>query len=346
MPSVHVSGAVYGSPQQIDLMKAGPEMASVLDAFDEFRKAVDADPDAVTEARRRRGLFRDALLEYDDILEIVPSGSLARGTHKDPIHDVDLIAVFDAAAHANWGSDGGSAQESLSVTGSRVNQKLGATNGTFARAVRLASPRNHAVKCFLDDPDDPDAFTVDVMPALRRDDKLLVPEALNSTWVFTDPELLIERVAERHAQWRQFASTVRMLKAWSAGQSFKIKSLVMEVLALELLPASNRPAALAGFFTAASWHVENGGPIEDPAKLCGEIQPDLDREALAAALRGAADASTKAMSAATNNNPDRAIELWREVFGDKFPAPTGQPATTGAAAPLIAPRPVKDTPQG
>lgn len=319
---------------------------SVLGAFEEFRKAVDADKDAVIEARRRRALFRDALLEYDDIVEIVSSGSLARGTHKDPIHDVDLIAVFDPDAVGEWGLDGDSAAESLAVTGARVNVKLGATHGTFATAVRLASPRNHAVKCFLDDPDDPDAFTVDVMPALRRDGKLLVPESLSSCWIFTDPELLIARVAERHAQWPQFASTVRMLKAWSSIQPFKIKSLVMEVLALDLLPATNRPAALAGFFTAAAWHVENGRAIEDPAKLCGEIQPNLDTEAFATALRSAADTATKALSAVANNNPDRAIALWGEVFGDDFPEPTNLAAVGGVATGVASPRPVKDTPQG
>ena len=63
-----------------------------------------------------------------------------------------------------------------------------------------------------------------------------------------------------------------------------MKSLVVEVLALDLLPVADRPAALSRFFTAAAEAV--WGPICDPAGLCGEIQPDMDRAAASAALRG------------------------------------------------------------
>jgi hypothetical protein len=317
----------------------------VNSAFEDYRKIVDASPEAVSEARARRDLFRTALLTYDDIVEVVPSGSLARGTHKDPIHDVDLIAIYSEDDHPDWGLDGVSAGDALSETGRRVNEQLGATNGLLDQRVRLASPRNHAVKCFLDDPQDPDGFTVDVMPAFRREGMLLVPESASATWIATDPEYLISEVAKRHSEWNKFASTVRMPKAWAAGQDVKIKSLVMEVLALEHLPAANnRPTAIAQFFSAAAWYLENGNEVQDPAKVCGEIQKDLDTGAVADLLRAAADRATRAQQAVRNNDQQRAVALWREVFGPDFPEPTG----LGAAAPatVALPRTVKDTPQG
>jgi hypothetical protein len=76
---------------------------SVTTGFDELQQAVDAAIEAVNEARRRRDVFRSALPTSDDVHEVGPSGSLARGTHKDPIHDVDLVTVFDEAAHSNVG---------------------------------------------------------------------------------------------------------------------------------------------------------------------------------------------------------------------------------------------------
>lgn len=316
----------------------------VNSAFEDYRKTVDASPEAVAEARSRRDLFQKALLVYGDIVEVVPSGSLARGTHKDPIHDVDLIAIYREDDHEEWGLPGSSAEDALSVTGSRVNEQLGMTHGLLDRRVRLASPRNHAVKCFLDDPGDADAFHVDVMPAFRRDGMLLVPESSTATWIPTNPEYLIGEVAKRHAEWNKFASTVRMLKAWAASQDIKIKSLVMEVLALEHLPAANnRPTAIAQFFSSAAWHLENGGAVEDPAGVCGEIQADLESDAFADLLRVAADTATRAQQAVRNNDPHRAITLWGEVFGSAFPAPTG---LKPAPAVVVAPRPVKDTPQG
>ena len=137
------------------------------------------------------------------MLEVIGSGSLARSTQRDPINDVDLILVFDDAPHPRWGITGESAAEALSETGTRVNGLLGATNGTCAQEVRLARPGNHAVKCFLDDPDAESPFTVDVMPALRQQDgTLLVPEKASDHWILTDPELLISRVATRQSDGR------------------------------------------------------------------------------------------------------------------------------------------------
>jgi predicted nucleotidyltransferase len=125
---------------------------SVTDAFTTFQGVVNADVEHVREARARRDLFKSAFTSEGDVNEVVASGSLARGTHKDPIHDVDVTIVFDDAQHAEWGEPGSSAEDALDYTRKRVNALLGITNGTFDRAVRLARWRNHALKCFLDDP--------------------------------------------------------------------------------------------------------------------------------------------------------------------------------------------------
>lgn len=327
---------------------------SVHDAFDDYRKVVDADIEAVKEARRRRDLFKDAFAGETDVVEVMASGSLRRGTHKDPIHDVDLVIIFNIDEHPEWGTPGSSAADALDFTRGRVNYLLGATNGTFEKAVRLAKPRNHAVKCFLDNPDDPDAFTVDAMPALRRDGKLLIPEALSQAWVPSDPEYLIAAVAEKHAEWDKFASMIRALKTWAAGCDIKIKSLVMEVLALKFMPTdADRPHALSQFFTSAAYYIEEGYKVEDPAGICGAIQSDLDYAAFEGLLQVAAELAGKAVAAQDRNNHDQAIAVWRELFGDKFPAPdggTGESSTTATTAivtaPAFIPRPVKDTPQG
>lgn len=146
-------------------------------AFDDLQQAADAEHDRVKEARRRRDLFKDAFGPEPDVDEVVPSGSLARSTQRDPINDVDVVIVFDQAEHEDWGSEGDSAGDALDYTQSRVKALLGTGDGTVAQEIRLAKPRNHSVKCWFDDPDDPDAFTVDAMPALRQPGgELLVPE--------------------------------------------------------------------------------------------------------------------------------------------------------------------------
>lgn len=331
----------------------------ITKGFDDLHKVADADPDQVREGRRRRDLFRDTFCPEDEIDGVVPSGSLARSTQRDPVNDVDLILVYKADAHPDWGGDGGSAEEALAHTAERVNGLVGATHGSFAQEIRLARPGNHAVKCFFDDPDDPDAFTVDAMPALRQSDGTLrVPEKESRKWIATDPEHLIELVRKRHEEWDLFRPMARVLKLWKDVQDTSLKSLTVEVLALHHLPAGKTaPQALYRFFNAVETAIEL--PIEDPAGLCGPTQRRVDIDKARSAVRHAARASWEAVTAQADGDTDRAGCLWRSIFGEAFPKPPGgcdQADGRDGAGALGAglsvgigthkPRPVKDAPQG
>ena len=89
-----------------------------------------------------------------------------------------------------------------------------------------------------------------------------------------------------------------------------------------------RPAALSQFFAAARTAVFT--PICDPADLCGVIQSDLDVAAANQLFAEAADLSWRAVDAKANDEDATAMCLWREVFGDVFPAPEGGCSGTGA----------------
>ncbi|BBA98483.1 hypothetical protein RVR_4673 [Actinacidiphila reveromycinica] len=323
----------------------------INEAFDSLQKTVDEDIAKTRLARERRDLFKEALRKEPDVLKTFGSGSLSRSTQLKPIHDVDIVVVYDPDEHPEWGSSGPSAQEALEYIRSQVNRLLSQSAGTHATVIRHTLVRNHAVKCFLDDIDDPEAFTVDVMAALRQPDgSLLIPEKLNARWVSANPEFLIDMVAGRQRDWSYFRPLVRLLKQWRLGVPVKgrVKSLVMEVLALQCLPESgNRAKGLKTFFTAAAVRVHEG--VWDPAGLCGEIQPDLDRQGLSDALSEAADLADRACTAADEGNTDEALRLWQEIFGDDFPAPAVAPKRTGStigAPALLTARPIKDAPQG
>jgi hypothetical protein len=327
-------------------------------AFDQFQVVVNADPAHVKEARNRRDVFCRAFGTLPDCTEQVASGSLARGTQRDPIHDVDLIMVFDRAARPNWDTGPGSADAALQDVRDRVKGLLSSTDGSYARKVRHTLLRNHVVKCFLDDPDDPDAFAVEVMPALRVDGGLRVPERQHDRWATVNPEYLIAAVAQRHAEWNKFAPMVRVIKAWKDHVGLDMKSLVAEVLVLERMPRPpafgvlTRQVALQKFFTAAAAAVMAG--VHDPAGLCGEIQPNLDRLAVRSQLLEAADLAARAVAAEQRGDDDHALRLWHTVFGPDFPPPpaststsAGTGAIAGTPALLGSARPrVKEAPQG
>lgn len=325
----------------------------INNAFDDLQTEVNAPPVAVQKARQRRNLFIDAFDGDEGVVERLPSGSLARGSQKDPIHDVDVIIVYDEDAFPEWGKPGASAEDALRHVQGRVTALLGETDGSFAKEVRRAEVRNHSVKCWLDDPNAKGAFTVDVAPALRREEELLsIPERLSREWINTAPEYLIRIVKEKHADWNKFVGLIRVVKRWGSDQPTEMKSLLLEVLALDHLKEDERPKALAKFFTAGTTAVRL--PVLDPAGVCGEIQPDLDRSAAADDFSRAAEAAWRAVEAEARGDTNRAACLWRVVFGPIFPEPPGGCGNGGAAvvggATAISvprrPRPVQEAPQG
>jgi hypothetical protein len=294
----------------------------VSTAFDTYQRVVNAPKEEMIEARRRRDLFADAFAGETNTVS--PSGSLARGTQHDPIKDVDTILVFEQDDFPDWGQPGQSAQHALDHVHARVKALLG-TDGSFAAGeVRLIKPRNHSVKCFLDDPEDDAPFTVDAMPALRQDGgTLLIPESRNDKWVLTNPGLLIDEVLTAHKTGGIFAPMVRVLKRWAKTlPGLNVRSLYMEVLALECLPRTGtRQQALSSFFTAAAVRVND--PVCDPAGLCGEIQPDIDTVALRDHLDEAAEVASNALLHESWDQHNVAVNKWGEIFGSDFPKGDG-----------------------
>jgi hypothetical protein len=306
---------------------------SLEEAFHSLQQNVNADPAQVDEARRRREMFQMAFSNDSDADRSVPSGSLARGSQIEPINDVDLLWVYRHEKHPDWGQGGSSAEDALNHAKDRIKELLGSEEalvelfgeeGRQMRWVREAHLKNHAVKCFLDDPKDENAFTVDVVPALPRDPRgFWIPETSSAGWIETDPVYLIERVLKRHSGYGegQFVQLIRVLKRWSQDKGRVIKGLTIEVLALDYLHDIERPLALARFFEAALNHIHD--PILDPAGLGGEVQSDLDRDRAEALLQRAADLSARAVVAAQRRKEEDAQCLWHEVFGEIFPKPAG-----------------------
>ena len=315
------------------------ELLGLSDPFDKFARDVESDPLMVLLARWRRSAVIKALKDRPDVVEVIPSGSLARGTHLGPIHDVDLIVVFDDRMHLDW-HGGGSAQAALEHLRTAVRETMQAGLERPFGLVHDTELRNHVVKCDLDpslgplDAVIPDAPPVDVMPTVREGSHLRVPERLSDSWIDVDPERLMRMVAARQRAWSNFDEVVRMIKDWADHQGLKMKSLAAEVLVLKYLP---RPGlfetlscsdAIAGFFEAASRdHITS---LVDPAGRCGEIDPRLNFKELREALDYGAEQARLAVEA-EQAWPNRHLAeerinhpsvYWQEIFGsDRFKRP-------------------------
>lgn len=343
-------------------------------AFKQFESTVNADPDRLAEARLRRDAFVDALKAEDDVVDAWAIGSLRRKTQKSPLNDVDIVVEYDSVEHPDWGSaaEDSTSTEAIDETAARIKRLLGHQgtkldllnpDGGSDLYVRQARRKRHSVKCFLDQAGEADAFTVDVVPAIRHPERgLWIPERDvddedAGTWIRSHPEHLVDLAEQFQDEWDLWVPVVRALKYWNSETGAGMSSLFVEVLAHTALPRyETRPKAIERFFQAAEFQVS--AELSDPAGLCGSIQPDLDVVHARQCLASAAELAWKAVTAEADDREDDAVCAWHAIFGSEFPMPAdgcdgssakskyGAPALIGVKDRDETPRRVKNSPQG
>jgi hypothetical protein len=256
--------------------------------------AQEAVPTRVSDAYAQglQGFLTDALPACNGEVEAISYGSLARGTHVDPIRDVDVLLIVEPRAELGWIHESADPRQVLD----RLRQEVAvATGSTIWRGSTILG--NHSVKHFPEVQGRTQAAPfADVVPALRTSaESLLIPDVPSASWIETNPKVLADRVRERQAEWGDFISVVRLLKAWNLANGAPVKSLAVEVLAIELLAPGPLSQAVPGFFSAAC--ARSSKPVIDPAGLCGEIDPLGDFSRLEERLRAAAEDTGRALRA-------------------------------------------------
>lgn len=318
------------------------------DGFEFFNRAIRTDPLHVMLAKWRQEVFTRKLRKLPDVVEVIASGSLARGTQIGPVHDIDLIVVFDRSVHPDYGikdrSDDAteSAQAAVTHLEDGLLEQLHPWRGATGGLLKETEQRTHVVKYrgdwvgpFKDIPYVP---PVDVLPAVREGSHLLIPER-GTGWIETDPERLMRRVEERKREWNYFAEVSGMVKEWARLNHLKIRNLAIDVMVLTYCPRPRLFETLscgegvAQFFEAAfdPKKAKKGlgelKQLESLKSLCKEIDPDINFDKLKSELEKAARLARRAMDAENEWKHRQHIvgevihpdEFWRELFGKKYP---------------------------
>lgn len=220
------------------------------DAFRYFGRTIESDPIGVLLAKWQRDTFIAKLKQLPDVAEVIPSGSLTRGTQIGPVHDIDLIVVFDKAEHPDYGRGQESAQAATEHLQNELLEQLDPWHGGGQSLLRETELRRHVVTCrggwtgpFADII--PSAPPLDVMPTVREGSHLMVPER-GTGWIDVDPAKLMRQVEQRQREWKYLTEVVRMVRAWAEHEHLDMKNLAVEVMVLKYCP---RP----GFFETLSY---------------------------------------------------------------------------------------------
>ncbi|MFJ3490616.1 nucleotidyltransferase family protein [Leifsonia aquatica] len=296
-------------------------MSTISDVLDDVRSQIDADEEALREARNRLELVRDAASSYPGALRTYRSGSLAVHTMLDPVNDGDGGLVLDRRFHQSLGPEGRG--ELPSDVASDLQRTIGPTIRNTYPGARIDMSKRGPFIHFnapLANGQDP---TVDLVIALTRKDGtgLWIPNLDANKWEPSDPEKHAELLNSGSASYRSIRRRViRLAKAWN-NQFPKpcVSSFMLSVWALEYVaPGMGVSNGLFALFEGATMRVANGQSTPDPAGVSKPLKyllPDFRVESM---LRSATRALEDAFDAGDDEHDVRAAlaDMYPDYLGD------------------------------
>lgn len=278
-------------------------------AFTEFYEAINLDGDKREVANLRKDHIQELLSKNLDIIEIFSSGSIPRFTALKDHSDVDVIVALNYQKHIE------------NKTPTQVLQTVRDVLGDYKTTVRK---NGQAVTLYYKT-----WPNVDVVPVSRVVDsqgKVIhykVPNENNDTWIISKPKTHSKNIESKATECgSNFRQIIKMVKWWNLTHGDYLQSYHIEVLALKVFSGNidDTPWHVFQFFDKARPLLTNylwyeGGFVDDYLNY-------FDRQEVLKRFDAAINKSRDAwlQTCEKNNNDEKAITLWRQIFGDKFPA--------------------------
>lgn len=283
--------------------------STITSAFDEFRGRLEITDLQQSTVSTRQQRVRDAVESELEVLDSFLIGAYPRHTMIAPLNDAD-IDIFMVLGAQYFASDG---QANLLDRVKRVLRKTYKTPEI--------SRNGQAVTITFDD------FLVDVVPAFnRKGGGYLIPNSVTKAWVSTDPKVHINLIRQANAgQDGRLVPIVKMVKAWNRNIGHAFVSFYLELMAQKIFDGvriSDYPSGVRYFFDKGRERIKT--KIPDPAGYDDEQVNGLDEVAtVSEAVSRFETAYRRAIKAEmdeTNGHTGWAVDEWRKIFGEYFPA--------------------------
>jgi len=323
---------------------------TVNGAFTEFNKeSVNLDPDRTKKANSSRDWLIGQLKSLPDKVDNFPAlydgmsikfGSFARKTKIRPLDDIDLILTFGASGSTYWTHTYGQSY-TLSAPDSATDlRKLCNENNTI-NSIKVVNKivssldqieqyksaethrRQEAATLQLNSYE----WNFDIVPAFYTDTGYyLIPDG-NGGWKATDPRIDQNRTTEVNQKHDgKILQLIRTLKYWNRrAQMPTIPSYLFENLVLNFYDSKTEISKWIDVHLINFWHhlktaIYNS--VSDPKGF----QTDLntlsynDKVKISNKASDTYDKGYEAYKIETEEeNQEKAINKWREIFGDDFP---------------------------
>ncbi|MFC3070500.1 CBASS oligonucleotide cyclase [Phenylobacterium soli] len=293
-------------------------MSKVSDAFQTFKTRLEITQTEQDDASRRQKDVRATVQANFDVERDFLTGSYGRRTKTKPLKDIDIFVVL--GKDEKWRRDKHPKGVLDDLEKCLVDAYGEDQVERDRRCVTVYFQKKNQTQH-----EDGKVLSLDVVPAFGMKDGYDIPDDTLGTWIKTDPEIHAEEAtAKNKALAGGWVPLVKMLKSWNRSNGKSITpSYLIEVMALELVdgPFSNFPDEARRFFAAAQATVGDDWP--DPAGLGPLVSDEMTAARCATArqkLREAEVAATRAFRAEQQGYEGEAVRIWKEIFGDFFPA--------------------------
>lgn len=277
-------------------------------AFEEFFSNINLSGDHRDTSNARRDDIVAKLKNSFTILKSMSTGSIPRYTALRAYADLDVMVVLHYGKH---------------IGDKRPSQVLQDVRNALAKYKTGARKNGQAVTLYYST-----WPNVDIVPVYKveRDNALLhycVPDMNREVWVASRPDIHSKNIQDRASSYgTEFRRIIKMLKHWNRKHGSYLQSYHVEVLALAILidSFSNHSWAVFSYFDKACGLVQ--GSLSYLGSDVSEYLSNSDRQEALARLKSARDKARVAwyQTYGANDNHERGIGLWRQLFGDEFPS--------------------------
>lgn len=282
---------------------------TVKEAFKKFSENLEITDLQSTTVSTRQKNVRDAVENGLKVLDSFLTGSYCRHTMIAPLSkaDIDIFVVLDPSHYSANG------QKTLLDELRKVLRK------EYPKTPEICRNGQAVTITFAD-------FMVDVVPAFnRKGGGYLIPNANNNTWISTNPKYHVEYKSEINKSHNGvLVPIIKNLKCWNRYNNNAFESFYLELMAINIfsnVSISDYPSAMRYFFDKGREVIKY--KIIDPAGYGGQINPLRKIQTVDAAVKLFQDDYEIAIKAEQRNQDgyiESAIDCWRKIFGENFPA--------------------------
>lgn len=288
---------------------------TILESFKKLKENLEITDLQQSTVSTRQQSVRDAVASGLTVVASFLTGSYSRSTLIAPLKDadIDVVVVLDAQYFYRYnGQNGG--QAGLLDLLKRTLKKTYPNTPDISR-------NGQAVTIQFSD------FMVDVVPAFnRKGGGYLIPNSVSQAWISTDPKKHVDILStENKAHNGDLIPLTKMIKGWNRTINDEFRSFHLEVMAQQILDRvtiSDYSSGVRYVFDKARSYVRETNP--DPAGYGGNVGSYLDTQdkvdAAVSRFETAYERSVKAEDYAKRGYIESAVNMWRNVFGNYFPA--------------------------